>query len=621
MSTPGLIQAMVQNSGGGDTTATASPSPVAPVQPGDLGQSPNTLPATAPSIPLQPTDQRLEDLRKQSYGSKVYRGIMNALGGSQDVTFDRDETGKMVAHTTPSTPGMQWKRIISGALTGFEGGQEAGTQGPGGAMRGLAGGIKAGAAGRQAQETRERGQADEDYKAKLETATGNLNRSLLANKVAQSTWELGDEQRKAEQADLDLFNNYQQMIQTGGPGTDEVGVFKNFEEAQAATNQYKQLHNIHAEGRTFLIPNIVNGQKQGVRAAVVTPDWLHAKTTEDHTFAIPEYKQVDGKWQWVDTAHTVPAGETNENLSQWMMASAIASNQRAATQSETHLKDVQAQELPEESKARNTEAAASMMRAQTDQSKAASEIALNDAKAQAERDKVSEADFGPEGAKGFDKWHKDMVQPALAVEQIYRMSSQVYNEREELRKKGKTFDSGAQSVQMLSNHIAGTFGNVKGARITRDMIEKHLGARSVSDSLLTGIQHLTSGQVLSDNQWNAFFEMIGQRREETWQTVMDDGKALGRPLQLVAFPEDFRQRHGLPSRVPGAGAALQQQPPGAGGAGASPQGRAGGAGPAAQSGAGKSISLTDAKALPQYKGKSDAEISAAATALGYTVTQ
>jgi hypothetical protein len=98
---------------------------------------------------------------------------------------------------------------------------------------------------------------------------------------------------------------------------------------------------------------------------------------------------------------------------------------------------------------------------------------------------------------------------------------------------------------MLSYHMANTFGAVKGARITKDMIQQHMGARSVSDAALVAIQNLTSGGKLSPKQWDAYFSMVGQNRDETWRGVLDDANSLGRPNDYIAYPQDLRQSWGL----------------------------------------------------------------------------
>lgn len=550
--------------GAGAATATVPPAPVAPAQPGELAATPaSSLPATAPQIPLE--DQVL---KQQSYGSKLYHGILSGLGGSQDITFERDpNTGKMITHATPSTPGTQWKRIIAGALTGFAGAQAAGTQGPGGTLRGFAGGIQAGSQAALQNRQRARTEADEDYKTKLETARSQLENSLHQQQIVESAFRVQTLTREAQDRDLENYNSFEQAIGEAGAGAEMVGAFHEAADLRKFLTDHPEIMARHANGYVRAMPNIVNGERKGIIGAVVTPGFLD--TPIGHSMPIFQHQTVPGKDgkpedQWI-RADVTPETKWGDYLKA-LGDTQKESDDHVFKQAQTKNVEAEAAAIPQETRARLTEAAAHMMSATTDQSKAASEIALNNAKAAAEYDKVAEVEYGPGGAKGFNTWHKEMVEPALAVEQIYRMSSKVYNEYEELRKQGKDFPSGAQSVQMLSNHIAGTFGNVKGGRITKDLIEKHLGARSVSDTLQVAIQRLTTGNVLSPKQWDAFFQMVNDRRNETWQAVLDDGKAEGRPLQYVAFPDDVRRNNRIPSRVAPAENTFQQpaaQTPGA----------------------------------------------------------
>ena len=84
----------------------------------------------------------------------------------------------------------------------------------------------------------------------------------------------------------------------------------------------------------------------------------------------------------------------------------------------------------------------------------------------------------------------------------------------------------------LSTHLATTFGNVKGASITKDMIQEHLGARSVSDAATVAIQKLTNGDVLSPAQWSAFHDLIGNSRRLSWQIAATEA-------QRKAIPTNF----------------------------------------------------------------------------------
>lgn len=545
------------DSGTGGATATATPAPEASQAPAqDLAETTSTAPAMAPQIPLEPADQTLDKLQKESFGAKVYHGILNALGGSHDVTFDRDPaTGKMTAHSTISQPGEQWKRIISGALTGYAGAQAAGTQGPGGAMRGAAGGIMAGERQVEQQYQQKRGEANEDLQTQQATALNNARTSMLTHQVAESSWRLQHEQQQADQEDVDRVNAFQQILQDGGPGTTDLGTFKSPTDAFKFAASYRQIHQDHANGRVFMVPDISgSGKKGGVRAAIVTPDWQSSPTTRDYKFTI---QQPGDDGQLHDEDVTIPAGTKNSVMMQWVMASAADKNKRDLDAAEQKTRQ---QTAASEAGLRTAQSAAEYARADEERSQAL----LNQAKAAA---KDTDVDWGPGGDKGFNSWHDKNVTPALGKETIYRLSSNVYNEYQQLRKQGKDFPTGAQSVQMLANHISGTFGNVKGARITKDLIEQHMGARNISDSAKVAIQNLTSGGKLSPAQWDAFFSMIGQSRDETWRSILDDAQALGRPLDYIAFPADLRARWGIGQGRVGQPLAPQAAAPAAGAAG------------------------------------------------------
>jgi len=83
---------------------------------------------------------------------------------------------------------------------------------------------------------------------------------------------------------------------------------------------------------------------------------------------------------------------------------------------------------------------------------------------------------------------------------------------------------------------------VKGARITKDMIEHHLGARGVSDSALVAIQRLTNGDVLSPAQWEAFHGLIKQSRDISWHQAAREADRAGLPLDFL--PEDLQGAYG-----------------------------------------------------------------------------
>jgi hypothetical protein len=136
------------------------------------------------------------------------------------------------------------------------------------------------------------------------------------------------------------------------------------------------------------------------------------------------------------------------------------------------------------------------------------------------------------GRKDTDFIDKTYVKPANDVEKSYQMFMDAYNNRNNAK-------TGAESMLALSTHLTTTFGNVKGARITKDMIEHHLGARGITDSALVAVQKLTNGDVLSPDQWDAFKGLISQSRNLSWGTVQKEAKRRGVDVS-GSLPDDVK---------------------------------------------------------------------------------
>lgn len=134
---------------------------------------------------------------------------------------------------------------------------------------------------------------------------------------------------------------------------------------------------------------------------------------------------------------------------------------------------------------------------------------------------------------------KAYVQPAEAVEKSYQMMDNAFREYEDARAQGKQLPTGAQSMLALSTHLQTTFGNVKGARVTKDMIHEHLGARSISDDARAAIQKLQDGDVLSPAQWKAFHDLIGESRKLSWQTAVKEAERKKIPVDFL--PPDLKE--------------------------------------------------------------------------------
>lgn len=140
------------------------------------------------------------------------------------------------------------------------------------------------------------------------------------------------------------------------------------------------------------------------------------------------------------------------------------------------------------------------------------------------------------GGQG-EKFDKDYVVPARGVEQSYQMMDQAYKEYKDARAQGKELPTGAQSMLALSTHLSTTFGNVKGSRVTKDMIAEHLGARGLTDSATVAIQRLTNGDQLSPAQWEAFHDLIRQSRDLKWKQATDEAKRKNLPVDFL--PNDL----------------------------------------------------------------------------------
>lgn len=155
--------------------------------------------------------------------------------------------------------------------------------------------------------------------------------------------------------------------------------------------------------------------------------------------------------------------------------------------------------------------------------------------AQGEKDKARQ--YSRQDVRDHDKAY---VQPAEGIEKSFDMMDQAYNEYKAAKAKGQDLPTGAQSMLALSTHLSTTFGNVKGARVTKDMIHEHLGARSISDDALVAFQRLTNGDQLSPAQWEAFHNLIGQSRNLSWQTAVKEAVRKGIPIDFL--PKDLQHK-------------------------------------------------------------------------------
>jgi len=258
---------------------------------------------TTVSVPKPPTSS----VPASSWTSKVYNGILGALGGQYDTTYI-PTPGGVVQQQVANTPGQQWKRIIAGAVAGFGGAAAAGTQGPGGTMRGLGAGIQAGFGQRVAQDQRAEAQANTQFEQQQKAAMNNAQQAMLSQQVAESQWRVQHGQHEVESEDIANFNASQKLI-ADSPGATKVADGLDYQDAIKLTQDNPALHDDLANGRLVIMRDISSGKNNGVQVWKVTPSFMDSKTPTDLTVHIPWYPE--GHQEQV-----IPAGEPNKNVSQ-----------------------------------------------------------------------------------------------------------------------------------------------------------------------------------------------------------------------------------------------------------------------------------------------------------------
>jgi hypothetical protein len=349
-----------------------------------------------------------------------------------------------------------------------------------------------------------------------------------------------------------------------------IGPVNDINEAIKLAQNDPHLHDHFAAANVQMVPNIVDGKFSGMIAAYVTPDFLNSPTTIDIPLTFPVTK--DGKT--TDVTVTIPQKQAKWGKVIPLMTSigkdstdlALKQQQQA---SEAGLRTSQGAEARAGAAQKGAEAGMTQLEADYLKEHGFLPGKFSETAGSKEAD-VQE--WGPGGyTQGFKPWNKEVIEPAQATEGSFQAADTAYKEFKAAQAKGQRLTTGAQSMQMLSQHIATTFGKVKGNRLNKDMIQAHLHARSISDEMEVAVNKLYNGGELSASQWDAFHDLISQSREQSWKSVIDSANLLDKPKDKVQriVPVDMWAKYG-PKPAPGGAA-------GGGGAGAAP-GAGGGAG-------------------------------------------
>jgi hypothetical protein len=514
------------------------PAPDATSPERELDATTNNAPDTAPQLDYQ-TPETLtpaeRSIKADNWGTKVYHGVLNALGGGGDVAYQRDpKTGKMGRTPVATGPGTQWKKIIAGGMAGFSAAAAAQGTGPGSTMRAAGAGTAAGLKMGMEQDDRARGQADQDFEENQKAMTAQAQRSLLSHQVAESTFRLGRDQVTAAAEDAERETNFEKVIQAGGEGSRDMGVFPDFPSVIKAFKEAPELHDHHAGGRMVAIPHINGkGNVDGIRVALVTPTWLEAKINRDLPIVTRTYK--DGKVQ--EQTFTVPAG----SLTGAEYTSMVQAQSHQSLENWTKVQD---------SKARATAAGAQATEPRRTPRKRPQRLP---------RTMLRRRSITPR------RRPRPMVEKWIGDRAAIRVSTPGTQDCYAGPAGRAHLSPGVQCLQRIQGPAKTREGfshrrperadaqlshgqhvwKCEGRAHHQGPNQKHMGARSISDSALVAIQKLTNGEQLSPSQWDAYFSMVGQNRDETWRSVLDDASHCGRPTDYIAFPQDLRQRWDL----------------------------------------------------------------------------
>jgi hypothetical protein len=139
---------------------------------------------------------------------------------------------------------------------------------------------------------------------------------------------------------------------------------------------------------------------------------------------------------------------------------------------------------------------------------------------------------GAIGPQQFNQIDREFIKPAADIELSYQKFLDAYKDYKGGAK------SGAPSMQALAQHLASTIGSVKGMRGGEQILNQHVGARSVGDTLSVYAQKLSTGNALSANQWNDFKSMITASRRFAWGNAATQASGIGVDIRQ-RMPQDL----------------------------------------------------------------------------------
>jgi hypothetical protein len=257
-------------------TATATPpAPVATDAPDPTQMIQGQAPPDPNNVPIGGRDFH------ESWGARIYHGIMGALGGTQDTSYQLDSSGKMQVSSVALGPGTQWKRIIAGAVQGAASGLGT-APGPGQLERAVGAGFNSTVNQAQQVDDKKRAQATQNSDQEQKTLIQKAQTQLLTYQGATAAFQLARLGVTASQEDSDRENAASKLIQNGGQTSQMLGVAPDFKGILAMHKDMPNLAGELAKGNIVQWAHVdANGKYAGVGFGLVTQQWKEAKLTED----------------------------------------------------------------------------------------------------------------------------------------------------------------------------------------------------------------------------------------------------------------------------------------------------------------------------------------------------
>jgi hypothetical protein len=132
------------------------------------------------------------------------------------------------------------------------------------------------------------------------------------------------------------------------------------------------------------------------------------------------------------------------------------------------------------------------------------------------------------GNKQVEAFNKDYVNPAEAIERSYQMFEDAYKAIQNGDAK-----TGAEDMLLLSQHLGTTFGQVKGSRMNKDLIQEHKDAIGIQDKIERYSNNIASGQMLSPDQRKEFGDLISNMRNLTWRIATKEAARNNQPINFL----------------------------------------------------------------------------------------